>query len=441
MSVVFWGTTHGSPPPTPPPVIPAPPPGVPSPDYADILSDLIDSEPPGLLPFGDDSYYGRLRQTFAYQLGVILGQLNSFYENMTVIQAVDDLSEWEIEVGLPAAPTGKTLETRRAQVLARLRKGPFTRESRAELIEAFIASTFGPATTFSVGGIPIDGSGITLYSGLFSLAGTYKVYEDIQNFSYAVRTSSAISVDAGLLRELQTYSPAGIAPTLSSVAQILDYALMMKNDNPLWWSRLGADANDASGYANNGSFVGTTSSVASPGLLNSAVAGGNGARTFGGGHINIPHTTLLDKLSSQWSVEVVFKPTTVDATTRYLWSRQGAFHLTTDSTNKLKLVNDTTGLTIGSVSGAFTANTTYSILVTHDNSIVKFYINGAEVTFTQGSGYGVNPLASANAIFFGRKYDSTAGILGDADEPAIYDYPLSAAQAWEHYNTRNAVFV
>ena len=439
MSVIFYGHPVGGPvlpPEVPPPIVnPAPS------DWEDIYSSLIDSEPPGLLPIDDGSYYARLRKTFAYQLGIILAQLNSAYENMTVDSARADLAEWEVEVGLPADPTGKTAEVRRALILARLRKGPFTRSARAAIVENFIQSTVGPATSFFVGGIVIDDAGITLYSGLDSTFGTYKIYEDIMNYSYVVRINSAIGVDAGLLRELQIYTPTGITPTLSSVTQVLDYALMMKSHHPVWWSRLGANANDASGYANNGSIVGTTSAVASPGLLNTDVAGGNGALTMTDGHINVPASAILNQLADKFSVGILFKPSTIDATARYLFSKAGVYHLTTNISNKLSLVNAATGNIIASVGGPFVAGTQYHIHVTYNNGRVKFFVNHVEQTHVDGPGIDEIIVPASVATFIGRKHDSTAPVLGVIDEPAIFDYELSQEIVDEEFNTALSTFV
>lgn len=181
--------------------------------YGEIELDLIDLEPPGLFPPGQDSYWGQVRKVFAdYLQTQVLDKLAQWYINLdpTTVN-LDDINEWEYLVGTPENVGGLTLEQRRSFVLARLYYGPFTRQARQTIVESFITATFGPATVFSVGGIPITGAGITLFSGATSLAGSYSIVEDIENFSYQVVLATGISVDiVGITRELKRITPAGI---------------------------------------------------------------------------------------------------------------------------------------------------------------------------------------------------------------------------------------
>lgn len=196
--------------------LPLPPEG----QYGDIERDLIDNEPPGLFPGDQNSVWGQVRKVFAdymqYNLADVLGQ---WYMNLDPRTVADgDIPEWEYMLDTPANDA-LSIESRKSFLVARREQGAFTRSRRRRLVEAFITSTFGPATDFTPDGIPIDASGITLYSGATSLAGTYNIVENVTNFSYDVRILNTITIDtAGLTRELKRITPSGITFTITPTA-------------------------------------------------------------------------------------------------------------------------------------------------------------------------------------------------------------------------------
>lgn len=197
-----------------PPTLPAEVP------LTDIERDLIDNEPPGVFPENQDSYWGQFRKVIADWMqanGVDL--FTRWYNNLDPrIVDENDIDEWEHMTGTPAAPAGFTIEQRRPRVQLRLYRGPFTRAQRAKIVESFIIATFGPALSFGTEGITL-GSGVSLFSGATSLAGTYNIVEDVGNFSYDVRILDTIVVDeVGLRRELDRITPGHFSYTITYTA-------------------------------------------------------------------------------------------------------------------------------------------------------------------------------------------------------------------------------
>lgn len=178
--------------------------------YGDLELDMIENEPPGLFPDGQDSYWGQVRKLYADHLqGNIVDLLAVWYNNLdprTVNE--NDIRNWEILVGLPDFSAVRTLQQRQALVALRLLRGPFTRTFRRKIVEFFIAMTFGEAITFTSDGVALTADGVPLFSGEDSLEGTYAIVEDVENFDYQVRIKDTIAVDDSLTRELERVTPA-----------------------------------------------------------------------------------------------------------------------------------------------------------------------------------------------------------------------------------------
>lgn len=180
--------------------------------YSNIELDLIDNEPPGLFPVGQDSYWGQVRKVFAdYLQHQIMDLLDAWYNNLDPRTCdANDIAMWESMLGL-SSNTSLPLDDRRAAVQARMTYGAFTRTARQDVVETFLTATFGPATEFTPTGIPFDAAGISMYSGVTSLAGLYSISEDITNFAYTVTIDNSVNVDtSALTRALQRITPAGI---------------------------------------------------------------------------------------------------------------------------------------------------------------------------------------------------------------------------------------
>lgn len=186
--------------------------------YTDIEHDLIENEPPGLFPGDQNSNWGQTRKVFADYLQVLADKMGQWYTNLDPRTVdINDIGEWEDMVGVPRFAADRTLEQRRAFVMARFQRGPFTRTRRRLLVESFIAATFGVPIIFSTDGVAFTAGGVPFFSGADSLVGTYRIVEDIPNFHYDVRILDTITVDEpGLTRELDRITPAGISFTIIS---------------------------------------------------------------------------------------------------------------------------------------------------------------------------------------------------------------------------------
>lgn len=147
--------------------------------FSDAELAFMDESPPGLFPENQDSNFGfAVRKIFSDRVQELINQLDTIYNEKFVSSSLNYLSEWEIQVGLPVAPTGWTLPQRRNAVTNRLRKGAFTNAARRSIVENFITITFGPAPAFDASGLPLDAGGIPLYSGVSSLDQTYVIREN-----------------------------------------------------------------------------------------------------------------------------------------------------------------------------------------------------------------------------------------------------------------------
>jgi hypothetical protein len=188
--------------------------------YSDIERDWIDNEPPGLFPGDQNGYYGQVRKVFADYLQVLADMLTTWYSNLDPATVnLDDMPEWENELGIPLNAANRSLPQRQAFAMSRLQRGSFTRTRRRLLVEAFITATFGVPISFTAGGVPFDGTGIPFFAEDIGLAGTYNIVENIPAFSYDVRILNTFDIDqAGLQRELERITPAGITFTITPTA-------------------------------------------------------------------------------------------------------------------------------------------------------------------------------------------------------------------------------
>lgn len=195
--------------------------------YTDLERLWIDLEPPGLFSTDQDSYWGQRRKVYADYLQALVDDLAAWYLNMDPNTVDDsDIDAWENMLGIPVAAPSNTLEQRRAFVLSRWSRGPFTRTRRQQIVEQFISATFGAAVKFTPDGVIFGGSGIPFFSGADDLSGTYAITEDIPNFHYTVSILDTIDVDvAGLTRELARVTPAGITFSVTSLGAIGGYGV------------------------------------------------------------------------------------------------------------------------------------------------------------------------------------------------------------------------
>lgn len=189
--------------------------------YTDIELDWIDLEPPGLFPTNQDSYWGQVRKIFTDDLQFLADLLSQAWYNLDPATADDTaIGRWESDLGIPVAGGSRTLDERRAFVISRRQKGPFTRTRRNQIIEAFIKPTLGVGTpiTFTNDGVALTDDGLIFADEETVLDGSYNVIEDIPGFAYSVRINELIALDEpGLTRELDRITPWPIEFTLDFV--------------------------------------------------------------------------------------------------------------------------------------------------------------------------------------------------------------------------------
>lgn len=186
--------------------------------FTDAEIDFIESSPPGLFPDNQDSNFGFIvRKTWTDRVQELIDQLDTLYSERFIVTSTEFLDEWERMAGVPTAPTGLDPITRRAIVLGRVRKGPFTRALRRSIVENYIGATFGTPAAFDVSGISLTAGGVPLYAGAGTVEQMYEIVEDVPNYLYHIYIDSAFTPAAGMIRELTRATPAGISFDISYV--------------------------------------------------------------------------------------------------------------------------------------------------------------------------------------------------------------------------------
>jgi Concanavalin A-like lectin/glucanases superfamily len=395
------------------------------------------NDQPVIFPPNQDSNWGVLRKAWTDQLQALINQQTLIWSERFVQTSTTFLDEWEFMAGLPEAPTGISDSERRLRVLNRIRSGPFTDARRIEIIEPYIQATFGVSPAFTPGGLSLSG-GIPLMA---DAAGDpkqyYRVYEDVRNFAYEVWIDSDMTPDlVNMLRDLKRITPAGITITIDNTHAVpLDYAKAIRNNQPIWYGRLGGNANDSSGNANNGTLNGSPATLAAPGLLNSSVAAGDAGITFDGtnDYISIPITALIQRLVDNWTVEFLIKTSTVSRT--LISTMAGGLNIRIRSTGALA-IGSTASEPLLSSTGV-TDNVTHFVVVRRKGNVFNVRIDGVDRSV-------LNPslpisIAVPTALNIGRKYDNTEFFNGGGDEFAFFDRYLSDAQVDSDYKTSKAI--
>jgi hypothetical protein len=400
--------------------------------YTDAELAFIELSPPGLWPENQDSNFGQTRKVLMDIVQSCIDEIDHLGEEMFVSTASEYLSLWEDIVRVPIAPVGKTDAQRRAIIKPRLQYGPFTRSRVRSIVEGFIMPTFGDALSFTPSGLSLSAGGLSMLSGVSSLVGAYRVYEDVRAYAYAVWIKSSITPDIpSLLKELQRVTPAGIAVTIdNSKANALSYFRTVRNKQPVWYSRLDGNANDASGYGNNGTLVGAPPAVASPGLL---VATGNddtAAYDLDGAtqYMTIPHAAQLN-VGNQFSLEMWVRGDSGGAVGRLYDKGTGTLSLYTDSGGVYLQSRAVANIAVSTI--ALTAATVYHLVVTYDGVNAKIWINAVDRTGA------VTPQVLTDTATVARVGANQAGgefFNGPIDEVALYNEVLTPAQVLENYN-------
>jgi len=229
-----------------------------------------------------------------------------------------------------------------------------------------------------------------------------------------------------------------------NAAHAAAYATAVLADNPIAYYRLGADASDASGNANNGSVTGTSGSVtfAQPSLVPAendgavAIAGSTGGQQ----RIEVPG---FDKIGlNGYSAEYWVNMNQLPAGFLNLvgdGTGGGTFFMM-NYTNPSGFIRPHFSFANSPVSTdstlLLTPGTTYHVVTTWDPNALtgNIYFDGTlnkSVTVTGSQ----DPANESNPVYIGRDNREGAAANLIIDEVAIYDYALSAAQVLNHYNT------
>lgn len=409
--------------------------------YSDVERVFIENSPPRMWPDNQNSNFGQIRKVICDIFQECVDEINHLSDESYIPTASEYLSVWEDIVRVPIAPSGKTDIQRRAIILPRLQYGPFTKARVRQIIEGFIEATFGPAISFTPAGVDLPAGGVPLYSGAFSLVGSYRVYYDPRVFAYAVWLKSSTTPDiASLTKELLRVTPAGIAVTIDNThADVLDYFRLMRNWQPNGYWRLGANLNDSSGYgatltANGGVAAG---SLASPGLLHVNVAGGDGAVLLNGTtqylSIAAPPAQLQAGGMYEWGVEALIKTATAN---RYIidkarGSSLSSYALFLDAAGHVvfRVGNQISGSKDVVSSVVVTDNVAHHVAGKYDalHGIMKIFVDG----IVRGTLVVTDPIYSDadNAFQIGAHLGASF-FSGNIDEVAVFNYaPTDAAIA------------
>jgi hypothetical protein len=175
--------------------------------------------------------------------------------------------------------------------------------------------------------------------------------------------------------------------------------------------------------------AGTT--LGQPGLLvgdaNKAVAFAGNAKVAFGDAFDAP-------ANAAFSLEAWVKPTTLDATSRRIFSKEAGedgYYLIATNT-RVSFARMRTGA-YDTLSGPVMAvGSTYHVVVTYDGANARLYINGVQVDVEPSA----NSLLDNAALFtVGAKASGGGNWAGTIDEPAVYNAALSAATVLAHYKS------
>lgn len=408
--------------------------------YGQIERRFIELSPVELWPEAQNTVFGNFRKVYCDMAQAKADELTELWFEMFPDTANRYLSLWEEEYGLPVAPTGKTLAERRSYLLARVRKGPFSRTRLRLTIGDFIAATLlGDSISFGPTGVALDPGGLPLYPGTFSLIGTFRVYENVRNFSYEVWIKSTITPDiARLTRELDRITPAHLSYTIDNThADVLDYFRLERNAQPVHYIRDNG-ATDQSGYGLNGTPT-SISALASPGLLHTNVAGGNAGLTFNGttSFISVADANQLD-VGDLFTWEAVVNVTNLPSAGNYdtlACKGTGAWQIRIDSAGILSLWKQGTGLIVAATA-ALATGTVYNVSVRKRGDFAAIRVSGVDRT---GAITLRTLVDTSSAYLIGQNGSSAEWFDGKMDEIAYYNYWVSDNDLDDHNNTRQDV--
>lgn len=416
--------------------------------YGEIERLFIEESPPGLWPENQNSNFGTIRRIITLPLQDASNEMTTIFNERFIDTAVALLTLHENQVNLPAGNALKSLAQRRADIKTRKKKGAFTRTRRDNIIRDFINATYGSSLQLSPEGLGLSAGGLALFSDASGPYQTlFRVYEDIRNFSYEVWIRDDVDPDlVGLLRELKRITPAGISFTITEkvTAALLSYFRAVRTKQPVGYYRLDSVAfgQDDSGYGNTATATGGPLGLAIPGLLHANVddntAGtGNGALDFDGvdDFISAPHVAQLI-VADSFAFEFWMRADSL-ATTLGIFSKgSGGItpYASVETNGRLTLRSRVDGTIVAqTVVGAIVVGTTYHVVISKSGlNSAKIFLNGVDATVIGGVDRVFTDTGAALNIGRVEGGNYFNGVL---DEFAVYNFPLTAAEILDNYNT------
>jgi RHS repeat-associated protein len=167
-----------------------------------------------------------------------------------------------------------------------------------------------------------------------------------------------------------------------------------------------------------------------PSLLRSDADPAVGPAASASSYLDAPDADTLD-LTTAWSVEAWVKPTAwyTAASSGAVVGKGNAWSLDLSSTGKWVVWIYSGSWQQYTFTAGPTLNTTQHVVVTHDGTTLRLYVDGA---LSQSVAAAV-PLVSTQELWLGGWSDA-GQYTGSLDEVALYGAPLSATQVKEHYD-------
>lgn len=270
------------------------------------------------------------------------------------------------------------------------------------------------------------------------LGGMNRQVQNILNRLFKKATSSSTSPTI-TQTSLVIFEQIGMLDTPSVGTAATGYQAVILADSPLAYYRLGellgTTADDFSGHAYHGSLHGGIT-LGATGLL---AGDSDTAMTFNGssGYISLP-TTFEPTGANPWSIEAWVKVSAVPSSGTYYAIIAFGTNATRQSA-QLKINGTGGGNAIfvcstyaGDISGgSVTIGTTYHVVGTYNGTSTRLYVNGSLIAGP--TAYALN-IAMAYASIGADGATVAEYFNGSIDEPAIYNYALSASQILAHYN-------
>lgn len=177
----------------------------------------------------------------------------------------------------------------------------------------------------------------------------------------------------------------------------------------------------------------TSATLGAPGLIGTA----NPAVSFAGTRNRIYAAGYGFAGTSSFTIEAVVKPTTVDSTSRRVFSSEvissetavDGFGLWNNGTaNRLQVCRIPAGTYNCATTSALSSGTAAHLAATYDGTTLKLYVNGTAVASTTSRG----SITAPEGLSIGSRTGLAGAWAGTIDEPAVYNRALTEAQIDAH---------